>query len=54
MTKKKAASDFRYDTGAARVPWAAVGENVQMDEMKDIPVPGPAGGRKRDAIPSLL
>jgi perosamine synthetase len=36
MAKKKAASDFRYDTGAARVPWAAVGETVHTDEIEDI------------------
>lgn len=29
MPKKKNSSDFRYDTGEARVPWAAVGEPVR-------------------------
>lgn len=44
--KKEAVSDFRYDTGAARVPWAAVGENVQEQEIISIlkflvrPAPG--------------
>ena len=30
---KKAASDFRYDTGATRVPWKAVGEAVNTDDI---------------------
>ena len=28
---KKKASDFRYNTGEARVPWAAVGENYNVE-----------------------
>ncbi len=36
MVKKKAVSDFRYDTGAARVPWGAVGESVQTEEIQDM------------------
>jgi len=31
--KRTDASDFRYDTGEARVPWAAVGENVSDDDV---------------------
>ncbi len=31
--EKKGKSDFRYDTGATRVPWAAVGENVNTDDL---------------------
>jgi dTDP-4-amino-4,6-dideoxygalactose transaminase len=31
--KKKKAADFRYDTGAARVAWAAVGESIQQAEI---------------------
>jgi dTDP-4-amino-4,6-dideoxygalactose transaminase len=31
--KAKQTSDFRYDTGAAQVPWAAVGENVNADDI---------------------
>ena len=27
MTRKSASSDFRYNTGDTKVPWAAVGEN---------------------------
>ena len=27
MAKEKTASDFRYNTGDTKVPWAAVGEN---------------------------
>ena len=30
---KKKASDFRYNTGEARVPWAAVGENYNVEDM---------------------
>jgi len=29
----KQTSDFRYDTSATRVPWAAVGENVNAEDM---------------------
>ena len=33
--KKEVVSDFRYATGEARVPWAAVGENVRsLDVME--------------------
>lgn len=31
--KKEAVSDFRYATGPARVPWAAVGENVRSEDL---------------------
>ncbi|MCK4244686.1 MAG: DegT/DnrJ/EryC1/StrS family aminotransferase [Candidatus Omnitrophica bacterium] len=34
--KKKAGSDFRYSTGEAKVPWAAVGENVKTDDISEI------------------
>lgn len=29
-------SDFRYDTGEAKVPWAAIGENIQLDDISSI------------------
>lgn len=32
-TAKKSVSDFRYNSGAARVPWAAVGEPVREDDI---------------------
>lgn len=32
----KPASDFRYNTGAARVPWAAVGEDVLLDDLQAV------------------
>jgi perosamine synthetase len=32
MAEKKQ-SDFRYNTGAAKVPWAAVGENYNADDL---------------------
>ena len=31
MAKK--ATDFRYNTGETRVPWAAVGENYNADDL---------------------
>ena len=31
--KNEKVSDFRYDTGEARVPWAAVGEHVREDDI---------------------
>ena len=34
--KKRGSSDFRYDTGHARVPWAAVGEPVREDDILEI------------------
>ncbi len=34
--KKQTSADFRYATGAARVPWAAVGENVSSKDILDI------------------
>ncbi len=34
--EKKASSDFRYDTGEAKVPWAAVGENLNTDDISEI------------------
>jgi len=30
---KKKASDFRYNTGETKVPWAAVGENYNVEDM---------------------
>ena len=33
MPKKEKASDFRYDTGEARIPWAAVGEHVREEDI---------------------
>ena len=35
-SKKKIVSDFRYGSGPARVPWAAVGEVVRPAEVKQI------------------
>lgn len=34
--KKKEAVDFRYDTGPARVPWAAVGEAINQEDISNI------------------
>ncbi len=34
--EKKAKSDFRYDTGEAKVPWSAVGESVNLDDILEI------------------
>ncbi len=36
MAKKEVVSDFRYNTGESRVPWAAVGENVREEEILSI------------------
>ena len=36
MKRKKIASDFRYDTGETQVPWAAVGEKVNLDDILEI------------------
>ena len=32
----KKTSDFRYDTGEARVPWATVGEKVDVDDIGEV------------------
>jgi len=34
--RKKAKSDFRYATGDARVPWAAIGESINTDDIAEI------------------
>jgi len=34
--EKKSRSDFRYDTGEAKVPWAAVGESVNLDDIMEL------------------
>jgi len=53
MAKKQVASDFRYDTGQARVPWAAVGENVDTQDIlsmiKFLIQPGDGKQRQYDA-----
>lgn len=37
MKKKKiGSSDFRYDTGKTPVPWAAVGEEINLDDVLEI------------------
>ena len=33
---KKSNSDFRYDTGEAKVPWAAIGENLRLEDISSI------------------
>ena len=35
-SKAKSDTDFRYDTGEAKVPWAAIGENVRLEDMASI------------------
>ena len=50
MSKNSAVNaDFRYDTGAAKVSWAAVGENVGESEIGRIIrfLYPPIDGRKR-------
>ena len=34
--QEKAKSDFRYDTGEAKVPWAAVGESMNIEDISSI------------------
>ena len=34
--QEKAKSDFRYDTGEARVPWSAVGEMMNIEDISSI------------------
>jgi perosamine synthetase len=34
--QEKAKSDFRYDTGEAKVPWAAVGETINIEDISSI------------------
>jgi dTDP-4-amino-4,6-dideoxygalactose transaminase len=36
MAKKKGTADFRYDTGAARIPWKAVGEAVRQEDVLEL------------------
>jgi len=35
MAAEKKASDFRYDTGDSKVPWAAVGENYNAQDLME-------------------
>ena len=30
------ATDFRYNTGATKVPWAAVGENYNVNDLMEV------------------
>ena len=34
--EKKKASDFRYNTGETKVPWAAVGENYNAEDVIEV------------------
>ena len=36
MPEESKPSDFRYSTGESKVPWAAVGENYNADDIVDI------------------
>ena len=36
MAKKETVSDFRYNTGESKVPWAAVGEHIREQEILSI------------------
>lgn len=36
MPKKKSVSDFRYDTGNARIPWSAVGEPIREQDILEV------------------
>jgi dTDP-4-amino-4,6-dideoxygalactose transaminase len=50
MGEKKSVSDFRYDSGEAKVSWAAVGEIIRQDEIMGIVklLLNPAAGREAD------
>jgi len=48
MAKEKESSDFRYDTGATRIPWEAVGEKVSpQDVAAMVEFLLPAGGARK-------
>ena len=34
--KKKKSADFRYNTGEAKVPWAAVGEYIRKEDLDNL------------------
>jgi len=34
--QEKEKSDFRYDTGEAKVPWAAIGETMNIGDISSI------------------
>ncbi|NLO02506.1 MAG: DegT/DnrJ/EryC1/StrS family aminotransferase [Bacteroidales bacterium] len=61
IQKETKKSDFRYDTGEARVPWAAVGESMNVDDIAAIIrflIPGDAndpsyGGKMQKVITAL-
>ena len=36
VKKKKESADFRYDTGVARIPWAAVGESIREKDVLEL------------------
>ncbi len=36
MPRKKQSSDFRYSTGEATIPWAAIGENINTQDIESI------------------
>ena len=36
MPRRSAAADFRYDTGPAAIPWAAVGEHLGVGDVMDL------------------
>lgn len=53
--KKRAKSDFRYSTGEAKVPWAAIGENINIDDISEIiKFLIPAGEAEKDYDEQLL
>ena len=61
MNKKKEEkkSDFRYDTGKARVPWAAVGESMNINDITElikflIPGDDPSYSKQMQIITSAL
>ena len=33
---KKEKSDFRYDSGEAKVPWSTIGENTSVEDITEV------------------
>ncbi|NLE29137.1 MAG: DegT/DnrJ/EryC1/StrS family aminotransferase [Phycisphaerae bacterium] len=50
MSEKKTVSDFRYNSGEAKVSWAAIGEIIRQDEIIGLVkfLMAPAGGKEKE------
>lgn len=36
VKQKEKTSDFRYSTGESKVPWAAIGENINAEDVIEV------------------